>query len=407
MTRAFIRQSAAIQALPPSGEQRGPAETARNGWDLSQVRVHSRPPAGIAPADHPAETRAEAVAGKTPVPAADLPLVADSGPRSPLAEGPGHRVPDEVLRPAAHLLGPGIAAARVHDRPEDGVFAQRLGARAATHGADIFLAPGESRFDRRLMTHELAHVAQPPDGLVYLRRATWLERRAWLASFDHPLPRRFLNHYMDDVGTPITLTPAEMADCNPIVDIRRSAAFMTIVHGLVTAGGGTSDVHVTGWGGAQTNGTLGNFTIYYDGQVTVQRTGAWTFTGTMHFYDFWDFDPKPFGRSGRPIPAELKVRLAAAGLPGRPFAINSATVPVTQANTDPRAMWGSRAAPVPVRDHLARTGADIVAGDVAGGAAGGYVGGRFGGHLGADVGAGGGEVVGAEAGANASEDLNK
>ncbi|WP_410670244.1 DUF4157 domain-containing protein [Amycolatopsis sp. cmx-4-68] len=437
MTRAFTRRGMAghgeqrsAAGLPavarsperPALEHLPVVAPARAGWDFSRVRLRGAPaagtlppPTGIAPAGHEAETRAEAIAGAVAgkpggPPAADSGVRAAAGQpraRSPLAEGHGRRVPDEVLRPATRLLGPGVVDARVHDSAEDGLFAQRLGARAVTHGADIFLAPGESRFDRRLLAHELAHVAQPPDGLVYLRRATWIERRAWLASFDAPLPRRFLNHYMDDVGTPITLTPAEMADCNPIVDIRRSTAFMTVVRDATAAGGGTRPVHVTGWGGALTNGTLGNFTIHYDGQVTVRSTGEWSFTGSMRFSDFWDFDPKPFGTSGRPVAAEIKVRIAAMGLPGRPFAITSATVPVTQASTDARAVWGSGAAPRPVLDHGARTAADIVAGDVAGGAAGGVVGGRFGGHLGADVGAGGGEVAGTEAGANAAEDLNK
>lgn len=388
----------------------GPASSR---WDFSRVRVHAEAPTGIAPAAHEAETRAEAavtaVAGTSAAESGPPSRSAAVRPRSPLAEGHGQAVPEAVLGPAAQHLGPSVYDARVHDSAEDGLFALRLGARAVTHAADIFLAPGESRADRQLMTHELAHVAQPAgsaDDLVYLRRATWIERRAWLASFDHPLPRRFLNHYMDDVGTPITLTPAEMADCNPIVDLRRSTGFMAAVTGLAAAGGGTREVHVTGWGGAMTNGTLGNFTIHYDGQVTVAPSGEWAFTGTMHFHDFWDFDPKPFGKSGRPVPAEIKVRVAAMGLPGRPFDIESAQVPVRQGDSDARAVWGTGAAPRAVLDRGARTGADVATGDVGGEVVGGAVGGRLGGHGGLDVGASGGEVVGSEAGANASEDLN-
>src|SRR5438094_6674798 len=40
-------------------------------------------------------------------------------------------------------------------------------------------------------------VQQRPE-MIYLRVATWLERRAWLAFFDEPVPRKLLNNYMDD-----------------------------------------------------------------------------------------------------------------------------------------------------------------------------------------------------------------
>ena len=61
-----------------------------------------------------------------------------------------------------------------------------------------------------------------------------------------------------------------------------------------------------------TNGTLGNFTITYKGMLTVMADGTWTFIGVMTFYDVWDFDPKPFGSSGRSTAGELKTRVAAA-----------------------------------------------------------------------------------------------
>src|SRR5262249_5009561 len=154
--------------------------------------------------------------------------------------------------------------------------------------------PGEHTSDRFLMAHELTHAVQAEstnhDGqAISLRRATWLERRAWLSFFDHYLPRKFLNNYMDDTGTPITLTPTEMADCNPVLAVRRSTAFLTELARLKAAAGGTKAISVSGWGGAMTNGTLGNFTIRYRGDLTVSRTGDWSFVGTMEFYDFWDF----------------------------------------------------------------------------------------------------------------------
>jgi hypothetical protein len=222
---------------------------------------------------------------------------------------------------------------------------------------------------------------------VQLRSATWLERRAWLAFFDHYLPRMFLNNYMDDTGAAITLNQQQMQDCNPIVDIRRSSAFMAQVARLQAAGGGTEPVSVSGWGGAMTNGTLGNFTIHWNGTVVVSPDGSWTFTGTIDFYDFWDFDPKGSG-SGRPLPAEIKVRVADMFLPGRPFPIHSVRVPASQSSGDARASWPSAVRHVP--DRAARTGADIATGEVGGDVGGGLIGGE----------------VGGEAGAQSAEDLN-
>jgi hypothetical protein len=205
--------------------------------------------------------------------------------------------------------------------------------------------------------------------------------------------RRLLNNYMDDAGTRITLSQAEMIGCNPVVDLRRSAGFQAEVRRLAGAGGGSATISVTGWGGAMTNGTLGNSTIRYAGTVTVARDGTWSFNGTMTFIDYWDFDPKPFGSgSGRPVGAEIKVRVADAAIPGRPFPVDSVSVPVSQSSADARATWAAGDPPRHVPDRAGRTGADIEAGGVGGGV---------------ETGGAGGVEVGAEAGAQSSEDLNR
>jgi hypothetical protein len=316
--------------------------------------------------------------------------------RSVLASDEGTALDPGVRRDAEQGLGADLAEARVHQGPEDRALAELLGARAATHGRDVFLADGESATDRELMRHELSHVSDGGDD-VALRAATYFERRAWLGFFSHYLPRKLLNNYMDDTGTPITLSLTEMQDCNPIVDIRRSSAFMTQVATLAGAGGSTASVSVRGAGAAMTNGTLGNFTVNYLGSVTVTASGAWTFTGTMAFYDFWDFDPRGSG-TGRPPIAELKVRVANALLPGSPFHIFSVPAPVTQASTDGAAHWGTGAAPVHVPDRLGSGVADIGGGAAAGGVGGDVVAGPAGG----DVGAAGGADVGTQT----SEDRN-
>lgn len=245
---------------------------------------------------------------------------------------------------------------RVHDDAQSHVAAARLGAEAFTHGRDIFLGDRARVSDTDLMAHEAAHAVQDVDA-IQRREATWLERRAWLGFFDHYLPRRFLNNYMDDTGNPITLTRQEMEDCNPIgVDITRSAEFGQTLTRLRTQGGGAEAITCTALAGAMTNGTLGNFTVRYTGVVTVDgSTGDWSFVGTIVFIDFWDFNT---GGGNRPTIAEAKVVMANALLPGQPFAIDSVPVAASQNNSDADAQWTS-ATSQHVPDNLVRGALDI------------------------------------------------
>ncbi|MEK6288293.1 MAG: DUF4157 domain-containing protein [Acidobacteriota bacterium] len=294
----------------------------------------------------------------------------------------------EFAEPA---FGQDFSRVRLHTSSTARLVAEGLGARAFTHGHDIWMGPGESESDRLLIAHELAHVVQQKPGVIYRRAATWLERRAWLSFFSDPVPRMLLNNYMNDTGTAVTLSQAEMVGCNPIVDLKRSAVFLQHVANLRSGGGGTQLITFSGWGGALTNGTLGNFTINYRGRLTVSPAGGWNFVGTMDFYDYWDFDTKPFSSgSGRPVSAEIKVRTAAAFLPGRPFPVTSVQVPVWQTNANTRATW-SGATPSAASGPATRTAVDIEAGAAGGEAVGGPP----------------GEVGGGEIGAQSSEDLNR
>jgi hypothetical protein len=313
-------------------------------------------------------------------------------PATPLLDdGGGRPLRPESRELAERSFGVDASRVRVHDDHDAAVTTAALGARAFADGSHVWLGAGERESDRELLAHELAHVAQGEPG-IYLRSATWLERRAWLAFFDHYLPRKFLNNYMDDTANPITLTQQEMTDVNPIVNIRRSAGFaaeLAALQAQVKASNAAGApvpaikyIEVSGPGQALTNGTLGNFTIHYKGALTVSPDGNWSFIGAMDFYDYWDFDPKPFGTSGRSTPGELKTRVGAHFIPGSPFHIYSVDTICVQSGTDRAAVWAG-GTPVHVPDKAGRTGADIATGDVGGG------------------------DVGAEVGAQASEDLNK
>lgn len=311
----------------------------------------------------------------------------------------GRRPSAPIRRLAERGLGVHAGEVRIHDNHEARAIAASIGARAFADGAHIWLGPGESERDHALMAHELAHVAQGEPGL-HLRSATWLERRAWRSFFDHYLPRKFLDNYMDDTGAPITLNAREMIDINPVVNIRRSAGFERELKALQaqvaasSASGSPSPaakyIEVSGPGQAMTNGTLGNFTIRYKGMLTVDTGGGWVFVGTMEFYDVWDFDPKPFGSSGRSTAGEVKTRVAATLLPGRAFEIFSVPSPLTQTGSDRRAAWAG-GAPHFVNDRLGRSASDVEVGGGGGEVGGGEVGGP----------------EGAEAGAQSAEDLNR
>lgn len=135
------------------------------------------------PAD-PAEREAEAVArqvavgggqlaaggSRSPAGAARLhrapAATADGHPGAAAAtaaiqgRGAGHPVSPAARRALQRRMGTDLGDARVHSDAVAADAADALGARAFTHGRDIYLARGESERDPHLMAHELTHVVQ-------------------------------------------------------------------------------------------------------------------------------------------------------------------------------------------------------------------------------------------------------
>jgi hypothetical protein len=77
----------------------------------------------------------------------------------------GHRGSGEPLSsPSQRMLeshlGVDLSPVRVHSDETSREAARALKARAFTHGTDIWLGPGESKNDLRLMAHEVTHVVQ-------------------------------------------------------------------------------------------------------------------------------------------------------------------------------------------------------------------------------------------------------
>jgi hypothetical protein len=86
-----------------------------------------------------------------PVPLAD---------RIQQSQGQGGLVSPAIQHTMSTQLGYDFSHVRVKADGQAAELAQQLGARAFTHGSDIWLGHGESANDTRLMAHELTHVAQ-------------------------------------------------------------------------------------------------------------------------------------------------------------------------------------------------------------------------------------------------------
>lgn len=94
----------------------------------------------------------------------------------------GRPLPETVRRTMEHALGRDFAAVRVHEGGQAQADARALGARAFTLGRNIWLGPGESVHDPRLMAHELTHVVQQGKAVTRSSEESTVQRSfgSWL-----------------------------------------------------------------------------------------------------------------------------------------------------------------------------------------------------------------------------------
>ena len=74
--------------------------------------------------------------------------------------GAGRPLPDTMRSEMEAGLGMDLSDVRVHDTAQDGAAAEGLNAKAFAYRNHIWLSPGASIGDRKLMAHELTHVVQ-------------------------------------------------------------------------------------------------------------------------------------------------------------------------------------------------------------------------------------------------------
>lgn len=182
--------------------------------------------------------------------------------------------------------------------------------------------------------------------------------------FDHYLPKKFLRNYIWGNGQGIKLTLQEMKDCNPIITLTQSERFMSRVQKL-QVDAATKKTRVLYpftlemVAGAGTNGTLGQFTVKFQGNLEVEPDGRWATQGTMAFEDTWDFDPRDADTGGRSGQGEAKTRFADKALPGTPFKITSETTTFNQTQADQLIVW-SGGTPVAVPDKVSKADMAVV-----------------------------------------------
>jgi hypothetical protein len=127
----------------------GKREQSQKGDPLEQ---HANEVADAAMAAGSQETTQETAGASVQhavAPAGDMPM-ADSG--SPLDS--------DIRRRVEPVVGADLSSLRVHQAGADRQLAGGLGARAFTHGKDVWMGPRESSSDTKLMAHEAAHVVQ-------------------------------------------------------------------------------------------------------------------------------------------------------------------------------------------------------------------------------------------------------
>jgi Domain of unknown function (DUF4157)/HNH/ENDO VII superfamily nuclease with conserved GHE residues len=172
-TRTAVSENAAANSAAPAhscGASAGLPRFLRNGCGCAHCsKVIQTKLATDTPGDF-WEQEAERIAdaamrpGAMQDPAGGISLL-KSGPRAAIpTAGSGFPLSPEIRRKVEPAVHSDLSHVRVHDSAPDHDVASSLGAKAFTHGSDIWLGPNQSSNDVRLMAHEATHVVQQGAG---------------------------------------------------------------------------------------------------------------------------------------------------------------------------------------------------------------------------------------------------
>ena len=256
-------------------------------------------------------------------------LPALSAAKSPQTPPPSDENPPlERVKTSVWLTSPGAAERRRSAASAAGANAERSDASAFAAAAPLSAFRDEKTAD--VVKAIAGSAASTATGMLFE------------AASSDPTYRRLLAHYMASSGERFCLTPAEVKGLGVTgLTISNSEEFAVALRSSVremrrTGAAASAPVHIEQLVSADKPLTLGNFTARVDGTLTVHPEGTWEFKGDLRTHDIWDFDRKPFGAADhRTIAGEVKTRLSALLLHGKPFVVTSAPVPVEQRTGEP------------------------------------------------------------------------
>ncbi|WP_299627680.1 DUF6443 domain-containing protein [uncultured Tenacibaculum sp.] len=173
-----------------------------------------------------------------------------------------------------------------------------------------------------------------------------------MSRIDNDVAKRLISHYAHGNRQSVKLSESQMEQINPYpvsvfagsnAKTRRKEAsrFLDKLNSLKP--GETKAIKQSVLGQTRSPGTLGRFTIIFEGDLTKDDDGKnWSFEGTMQFYDIWDFDKKKDGV--RSESSEFMAKIGRTYLIGDGFEVFSEAIPVQQSSKNKKQVdwWNNK-----------------------------------------------------------------
>ncbi len=248
-------------------------------------------------------------------------------------------------RPTSHMDLSGMDDVGMETTPWPLVHEEEL---AAQRAADAPLEVPSTGEDGVLVTAAKYYVKNDlrrnniSDEPLFIRGLAYagVAASSWYGEMDqlHQLPERLLTHYMYAEGAPFTLDHGDVVSLDPQFNFPGWTGISYVndrltrmVTALTEQGGGTAEPFRFSMRGTdnpdRSNNTLGNLRADFEGTLSVDAEGAYSFAGTMQVRDVLNFDPRP-GQPGRSDAGEFKTFLLWALVPGHSFKVSSVPVDV-------------------------------------------------------------------------------